>query len=186
MKSRFKRYFCLRLAANGWILQVARTTSGFVQSSPALPNFSFLVQPFANRYPTSSSGFTRSCPALISQVFWASRYRDRKREDDLKRYWVPAAAILFFLVIQPAFGQSSAAGTSLTENPAYRKNCAKCHGKTAEGRHFGGPSLVSSKASADDLRAIIENGKHRMPKFAGKLSPEEINTLVDQIKAAEK
>lgn len=69
----------------------------------------------------------------------------------------------------------------------YQKNCAKCHGKTAEGRHFGGPSLVSEKstsASADDLRTIIANGKHHMPKYAGKLTPEEIDTLVQQIKAA--
>jgi len=36
--------------------------------------------------------------------------------------------------------------------------------------------------SADDLRSIITNGKHRMPKYAGKLTPEEINTLVDQIR----
>jgi mono/diheme cytochrome c family protein len=68
----------------------------------------------------------------------------------------------------------------------YQKSCAKCHGKTAEGRHFGGPSLVSEKstsASADDLRTIIKNGKHHMPKYANKLTPEEIDTLVEQIKA---
>jgi mono/diheme cytochrome c family protein len=76
---------------------------------------------------------------------------------------------------------------SLTENPVYQKNCAKCHGKTAEGRHFAGPSLVSEKttaASAADLRSIISNGKHHMPKYAGKLTPEEIDTLVQQIKAS--
>jgi mono/diheme cytochrome c family protein len=50
---------------------------------------------------------------------------------------------------------------------------------------MGGPSLVSTRAtsaSADDLRNIITNGKGRMPKYAGKLSPEEIDTLVQQIK----
>jgi mono/diheme cytochrome c family protein len=70
----------------------------------------------------------------------------------------------------------------LTANPVYQKDCAKCHGKAAEGRHFGGPSLVSTAASADDLRNIIANGKGRMPKYAGKLTPEEIDTLVQQIK----
>jgi hypothetical protein len=40
-------------------------------------------------------------------------------------------------------------------NPVYQKRCAKCHGKTAEGRHFGGPSLISDKSSFDDLREIL-------------------------------
>lgn len=81
----------------------------------------------------------------------------------------------------------SAQTGSLTSNPMFEKNCAKCHGKTAEGRHFGGPSLVSEevrKTSADELRTIITNGKHHMPKYQGKLSPEEIDTLVSQIKSA--
>ena len=85
--------------------------------------------------------------------------------------------------------QTSTAEGTLTENPVFQQNCAKCHGKTAEGRHFAGPSLVSEKAtavSADDLRNIISNGKHRMPTFAGKLTPEEINTLVGQIKSLNK
>ena len=75
---------------------------------------------------------------------------------------------------------------TLTTNPVFQKNCAKCHGRTAEGRHFGGPSLISEKAtsaSADDLRNIITNGKGRMPKFASKLTAEEIDTLAEQIKA---
>jgi mono/diheme cytochrome c family protein len=75
---------------------------------------------------------------------------------------------------------------TLISNPVYEKNCAKCHGKSAEGRHFGGPSLVSEKtisAPADDLRNIITNGKGHMPKYSGKLSAEEINRLVQQIKA---
>lgn len=54
---------------------------------------------------------------------------------------------------------------------------------------MGGPSLVSEKTvtmSADDLRAIIINGKHHMPKFGEKLTPEEIDSLVNQIKARKK
>jgi len=62
-------------------------------------------------------------------------------------------------------------------------------GKTAEGRHFGGPSLISEKTTAtstDDLRSIITNSKGRMPKYASKLTSEEIDTLVQQIKALNK
>ena len=80
-------------------------------------------------------------------------------------------------------------GATLTANPVFQKNCAKCHGKTAKGRHFGGPSLISEKGtatSAEDLRTILTDGKGRMPKYAGKLTPEEINTLVEQIEALRK
>ncbi len=85
-----------------------------------------------------------------------------------------------------AFGQAAPANQDLAANPVYQKQCAKCHGKTAAGRHFGGPSLVSDKtaaAAADDLRSIITNGKGRMPKFGGKLTAEQIDTVVQQIKA---
>jgi mono/diheme cytochrome c family protein len=74
----------------------------------------------------------------------------------------------------------------LTGDTVYQKQCAKCHGKSAEGRHFAGPALTSEKitaASADDLRNILTNGKGRMPKYNGKLSAEEINRLILELKA---
>ena len=98
-------------------------------------------------------------------------------------------AITTLLVASSAFAQTPSAAPSLTTSPVYEKDCAKCHGKTAEGRHFGGPPLISSKvaaASADDLRAMITKGKGRMPKFSGKLSPENIDALVQQIQALNK
>ena len=82
--------------------------------------------------------------------------------------------------------QTPPSDANLIANPVFQKNCTKCHGKTAGGRHFAGPSLISEKTaatSADDLRNIITNGKGRMPKNAGKLTSEEIDTLVQQIKA---
>ena len=101
-----------------------------------------------------------------------------------------AAAIAGSLLALGAFSaQNPPTDSGLLANSVYAKNCAKCHGKTAEGRHFGGPSLLSAKtaaASADDLRNMIANGKGRMPKFAGKLTPEEIDTLVKQIQALKK
>jgi mono/diheme cytochrome c family protein len=85
----------------------------------------------------------------------------------------------------PVVAQAPASKPNLGSNPVFQNNCAKCHGKTAEGRHFGGPSLVSEKtqsASAEELRNIIANGKGRMPKYAGKLQEVEMDTLVQQIK----
>ncbi len=91
------------------------------------------------------------------------------------------APVVLFAQAQPA--------SSLASNPVYEKSCAKCHGKTAEGRFLGGPSLVSDSAnsmSAEDLKNIITNGKGRMPKYSGKLSAEEIDTLVQQVKSSAK
>jgi mono/diheme cytochrome c family protein len=106
----------------------------------------------------------------------------------MKTYRLTIAVSSLLLALASAPAQTPPAAT-LTESPVFQTNCAKCHGKTGEGRHFAGPSLVSEKttsASADELRDIITNGKHHMPKFAGKLSPEEIDSLVQQIKASKK
>ena len=90
-------------------------------------------------------------------------------------------------LILPVLATAQSVAPQLTANPIFEKQCAKCHGKTAEGRHFAGPSLVSGKStslSAEELRNIISNGKGRMPKYADKLKPEEIDTLVHQITEA--
>jgi mono/diheme cytochrome c family protein len=107
----------------------------------------------------------------------------------LKTFRLAIAAASLFVAFLPASAQTPPADASLTSNPVYEKNCAKCHGKTAEGRFMGGPSLIAEKTTGvapDDLRNIITNGKGRMPKYAGKLTAEEIDTLVRQIKATSK
>jgi len=89
----------------------------------------------------------------------------------------------WFLLVAQVPAQAPPSAASLSANPVFQKYCAKCHGKTAAGRRFGGPSLTSDKAaSSDGLRNIISSGKGHMPKYAGKLSSEEIDTLVRQIK----
>ena len=95
------------------------------------------------------------------------------------------AVISAFCVFAAAQDQAPKSA-GLSANPVYKKNCAKCHGDTAEGRHFRGPSLISAKVSAvsnDDLRSIITNGKGHMPKFAGKIPTSDIDAMVEQIKA---
>lgn len=107
----------------------------------------------------------------------------------LKNYRSTIAACSTLLALLPAFAQTPPAAPGLAANPVFQKECAKCHGKTAEGRHFAGPPLLSEKAasaSADDLHNIIANGKNHMPKFSGKLTPEEIDALVQQIQALNK
>ncbi|MGO9564650.1 MAG: c-type cytochrome [Candidatus Korobacteraceae bacterium] len=99
------------------------------------------------------------------------------------------AVHFLFFALTAISAQNPPVDGSLTANSVFQQHCAKCHGKTAEGRHFGGPSLISEKVattSTDDLRSIITNGKGRMPKYASKLTMEEINTLVQQIMALNK
>lgn len=107
----------------------------------------------------------------------------------MKTLHIAAIGCSVFVLFGTGFAQNPPAEGGLTANPVYEKNCAKCHGKTAEGRHFGGPSLVSEKvgaASGDDLKSIITNGKGHMPKYGEKLKPEEIDALVQQIRALNK
>ena len=99
------------------------------------------------------------------------------------------AVHFLFFALTAVSAQNPPVDGSLTANSVFQQHCAKCHGKTAEGRHFGGPSLISEKVattSTDDLRSIITNGKGRMPKYASKLTMEEINTLVQEIMALNK
>lgn len=107
------------------------------------------------------------------------------------RLSLAAASLLIpiALFVPALSAQTPPADAGLATNPVFEKNCAKCHGKAAEGRHFGRPALISDKvarASADDLNKIITNGKGHMPKYSDKLKPEEIDTLVQQIKALNK
>ena len=107
----------------------------------------------------------------------------------MKTLALTAAISASLLVFASASAQTPPAESGLLANPVYVKNCAKCHGKTAEGRHFGGPALISPKAaaaSAEDLHNVIANGKGHMPKFTGKLPPDEIDALVKQIQALNK
>ena len=102
----------------------------------------------------------------------------------MKTYQLVIAPFFVLIGFTTVSAQVPASDASITTNPAYQKNCAQCHGKTAEGRTFAGPSPISKKAAAtdaEDLRNIIANGKGRMPKFASKLTPEEIDALVRQV-----
>ena len=99
------------------------------------------------------------------------------------------AVCSFLFVFTAAVGQAQPSDTNLTANPVYVNNCAKCHGKNAEGRRLRGPSLISTKvaaASEDELRNIITNGKGHMPKYKGNLTSDEIDTLAQQSKALNK
>ena len=124
----------------------------------------------ANEHQRRFSRMKTVCPVLTSAL-------------RIARIASACSAVLFFVAI--AIARHLPPDDSLITNSVYEKNCAKCHGKTAQGRTFAGPSLANARTaatSANDLRNIILNGKGHMPKFAGKLSADEIENLVNQIK----
>lgn len=75
--------------------------------------------------------------------------------------------LVWFLLIATTslVAQAPGSNSTLSSNRVFQTSCAKC------------------PASAEELRNIIANGKGRMPKYAGKLSEDEINSLVQQIKS---
>src|ERR1019366_8995453 len=64
------------------------------------------------------------------------------RRFDLKTFRLTIAVCSLWFALTDVSAQAPPSDASLTANPVFQKNCAKCHGKTAEGRYFGGPSLI--------------------------------------------
>ncbi len=112
------------------------------------------------------------------------------RRPEWKTLCFALVSAFFLWGVAAALAQAPASRTGLAANPVFEKNCARCHGSSASGRFLRAPSLVSAKAASvpsEELRATIMNGKgwfplHRMPKFSGKLTAQEIDALVGQIR----
>ena len=90
----------------------------------------------------------------------------------------------------PSTAQDTAAPTTtatLSAEALYVANCAACHGADLEG--VIGPALAGEGAhlgdhDADELAQVVANGEGGMPAFAGTLTPEEIEAIVEFILAA--
>ena len=86
---------------------------------------------------------------------------------------------------------SNAQGTAET---VYKAKCAMCHGADGKGEtpvgksmtaiSFAAPEVV--KMSDEDLETVITKGKNKMPPFDGKLKKEQIEQLVEYIRALAK
>ena len=81
------------------------------------------------------------------------------------------------LVTSAAFAQSS-----LSSDPYYQKNCVHCHGKSGEGHGDRGPSLQMTQLEVDQIKAVIESGRGKMPGFKGKLTDDRIFALAAEVK----
>lgn len=90
-----------------------------------------------------------------------------------------------------------AAGTaSFAQDAAaiYKSKCQMCHGadgmadtpagKSTKARPFNSPEVM--KMSDDDLIAVTTNGRNKMPAYKGKLTDDQIKSLVAYIRTLQK
>jgi mono/diheme cytochrome c family protein len=89
--------------------------------------------------------------------------------------------------ISPAYAQDGGA-------EIYKAKCQMCHGPDGQGNtpagkiakivSFKDPSVVN--ASDSDLIPVVKNGKNKMPGFTGKLSDDQINSVIAYIRTLQK
>lgn len=102
----------------------------------------------------------------------------------MKKNTVVALVVLIggFLLV-PVVGADETAGKGL-----YEKKCAMCHGKDGVAKKLaaGSADLNDSewqeKTTVEDIIAVTTDGKGKMPKYEGKLSPEEIKQIGEYVK----
>jgi mono/diheme cytochrome c family protein len=70
----------------------------------------------------------------------------------------------------------------------YQKKCAMCHGANGVAKPTGKGSANLNdpewqKATTDEAIAKVTlEGKNKMPKFEGKLTPEQVQAIIDHIR----
>jgi cytochrome c6 len=116
----------------------------------------------------------------------------------MRRYLSAAlvAAALAFAVIaaaRPSARQASGrVQTAINPAVTYAKNCATCHGKDGRADTFKSRHRVHARdltdarwqSDASDERILdsIRNGRGRMPAFKGKLTDEQITSLLSYVR----
>ncbi len=107
----------------------------------------------------------------------------------MKSKYLYSVVITLLLSLVPSNLQK-AFGEKIDYKRIYENECRKCHeidGKgTKRGKGLGVPDFADAEwqASVTDEQLIksITNGKKKMPKQEGKLSPEEIKAVVKYIR----
>jgi mono/diheme cytochrome c family protein len=106
------------------------------------------------------------------------------------------AALMISAVVMVRFGNSaraaSAAVAGQTGAALFQQKCAGCHGKGGSGNpmwkdkgqpDFNSPDYQKSR-SDQQISDVIHNGKGKyMPAFKGKLTEDQISSLVGQVRA---
>lgn len=128
---------------------------------------------------------------LISLAFAAVTACDRAPSADGLKEWSPAD---HGGEQKSAAGQGArvadGGGTFTIVEVTWRNQCASCHGLGGHGDGPQGPMFKAadlskdewqSKVKDEDIAAVIQNGKGRMPKF--ELPPEVVKGLVERVRS---
>src|SRR5262245_38463140 len=91
-----------------------------------------------------------------------------------------AAAVMFS---EPARSDDKSAAV-------YKQKCASCHGPDGKGETAAGKAMQvrsfaspeTTKMSDDELAALIEKGKGKMPKYCATMKPDEIKAMVAYVR----
>jgi mono/diheme cytochrome c family protein len=107
------------------------------------------------------------------------------------QFFAAAAALAFVVLLfvnEPdgGGGGGGAAGGGVDGSTVFSDNCAGCHG--ADGGGNNGPPLNNGLVVANfpdpaDQVEVVTNGRGPMPSFGGRLSPEEIQAVVEYTRA---
>lgn len=88
------------------------------------------------------------------------------------------------LVCLPAFALADGKAT-------YEKSCASCHGADGRGNESKAKMLKidaavlnlgrpeNAKASKDELKKVVTDGKNKMPAYGKKLAAEDVDPVLD-------
>lgn len=80
----------------------------------------------------------------------------------------------------PAATAAPAGGAAASGQSVFQQNCNGCH---PNGEQGVGPSLKSSKLSADQIKTQVRNGKGQMPPFpASTISDQQLEALAQYTK----
>jgi cytochrome c6 len=101
--------------------------------------------------------------------------------------WAAVVAVLC-LSSGLAIAQSGKVGSE--GETLFKAKCAMCHGPDGSGKTMMGerlkiPDLRSEevqKRTDAQLKEIITNGKAKMPAYKGKVTPEQVDQLVTEIR----
>jgi quinohemoprotein ethanol dehydrogenase len=91
----------------------------------------------------------------------------------------------------PAGGPAAPAAAARPVNlergkQVFREACLACHGPDGRGGVGGGAPLDVSKLSAEEIAAVVANGKGKMPALSGALSPSDLQDVSAWAKGLQK
>ena len=104
------------------------------------------------------------------------------------KFFISTVIILLLFLAQ--VNLHSAFGGKINYKKIYENECQKCHGEDGKGskrgKSLGVPDFTDAEwqnsVKDEQLIKSITNGKKKMPKQEGKLSPEEIKATVKYIR----